>query len=120
MKRSGTLKGPQVIKEALLCILCRYLFVGSYPGAHHSELPSIGDWHCYTYDATVTTKSAYRGLIIMSFAAAEVQPEDGSFSFTATGSVYTGEGWSLTGTCKQAEDDTNLMTINWFLKYTDS
>jgi hypothetical protein len=40
-------------------------------------------------------------------------------AFTAAGALNTGEGWSLTGTCRQTEGDQEKLSVSWILKYSE-
>jgi hypothetical protein len=57
----------------------------------------------------------------MVFKAAETQPKDKAFAFTAKDTLSTGEEWNLTGTCHptEDEDDETKLSISWVLKYSD-
>lgn len=53
------------------------------------------------------------------FKAAKTQPVNGNFEFTAKNTLYTGESWCLTGTCRPTEDEA-ILSMNWVIRYSES
>jgi hypothetical protein len=54
------------------------------------------------------------------FRAAETQPEDGAFDFTARDIIFTGGEWNLSGTCRPTEDDDTKLSMFWFCKHSET
>jgi hypothetical protein len=58
-------------------------------------------------------------MFTMIFKAADVQPQDGAYAFTSTDSLYSGETWSLSGTCRSSEEGESKLMMTWVLKYSE-